>query len=68
MCEGASTGLTPGAKVTLMEHTQSVTVSEQLLGRVIDGAGRPLDKLAPVVGSNFPSGGSKHLPYGSSKH
>lgn len=62
MCEGASTGLTPGAKVTLLEHTQSVTVSEQLLGRVIDGAGRPLDKLAPVVGTNFPLVGQNICP------
>lgn len=62
MCEGVSTGLTPGAKVTLLGHTQSVTVSEQLLGRVIDGAGRPLDKLAPVVGSTFPLVGQTICP------
>lgn len=62
MCEGVSTGLTPGAKVTLLGTTQSVTVSEQLLGRIIDGSGKPLDKLNPVVGSNFPLVGQNICP------
>ena len=62
MCEGGSPGLTPGAKVTLLGQTQSVTVSEQLLGRVIDGAGRPLDKRAPVIGSKIPLVGDNICP------
>ena len=45
MCEGAGTGLTPGAAVTVLGDSESVSVGGHLLGRIIDGAGRPLDGL-----------------------
>ncbi|MDA9557535.1 flagellar protein export ATPase FliI [Vibrio sp.] len=37
------TGMLPGAKVTPLEEKAHIPVGVELLGRVIDGAGRPLD-------------------------
>ena len=62
MCEGASTGLTPGAKVTLLGDGETVTVGEHLLGRIIDGAGRPLDGFAPLTGPTVPLRGVSISP------
>ena len=45
MCEGSADGLRPGAKVTPLLNSGSLQVGEDLLGRVIDGAGQPLDGL-----------------------
>lgn len=50
MCEGASTGLTPGAHVSVLDDGEQVTVGEHLLGRIIDGAGKPLDGLPLGIG------------------
>jgi flagellum-specific ATP synthase len=50
MCEGASTGLTPGAQVSVLDDGEQVTVGEHLLGRIIDGAGKPLDGLPLGMG------------------
>jgi len=50
MCEGASTGLTPGAHVSVLDDGEQVTVGEHLLGRIIDGAGKPLDGLPLGMG------------------
>lgn len=41
-------GLSPGARVTPTGRATEAAVSPALLGRVIDGAGRPLDGLGPV--------------------
>ena len=38
-----ASGLTPGARVVPVEYTDKIAVGSALLGRVIDGAGRPLD-------------------------
>lgn len=54
MCEGNFAGLTPGAKVTLLGDGEMATVGEDLCGRVIDGAGRPLDGFANVMGNKVP--------------
>ena len=62
MCEGASTGLTPGAKVTLLGDGEMVTVGEDLLGRIIDGAGRPLDGFADATGSKVSLRGESISP------
>lgn len=43
-------GITPGAAVISLGHAAEVSVGQQLLGRVIDGAGVPLDNLGPVKG------------------
>ena len=44
--------LRPGAKVVAIEHDDSVEVGPSLLGRVIDGAGRPLDDKGPINGEH----------------
>ncbi len=43
MALGDLTGLRVGAKVRLTHRRLQVTVSEQLVGRVLDGLGRPMD-------------------------
>ena len=62
MCEGAAAGLVPGAKVTVLGDGESVTVGEQLLGRIIDGAGRPLDGLPGMSGKTVPLRGETISP------
>jgi flagellum-specific ATP synthase len=43
MAEGHADGLAPGARVIPAGRTMSVAVSADLLGRVIDGSGAPID-------------------------
>jgi flagellum-specific ATP synthase len=43
MAEGHADGLTPGARVIPAGRTMEVAVGSELLGRVIDGGGAPLD-------------------------
>ena len=62
MCEGAAAGLTPGAKVTVLGDSESVIVGDQLLGRIIDGAGRPLDGFPAISGSSVPLRGEAISP------
>ena len=62
MCEGTPTGLTPGAKVTRVGEGEMVTVGDELLGRIIDGAGRPLDGFANVTGNRVPLRGESISP------
>ncbi len=42
------TGVLPGAKVTPMTSEAGLSVGMELLGRVIDGVGNPLDGLGPI--------------------
>ncbi len=44
-------GLSPGAKVTPLGYNSAILVGEPLLGRTIDGAGRPLDNQPAPVGN-----------------
>lgn len=46
-------GVVPGAKVTPVLHEQGVPLSMNLLGRVVDGAGKPLDGKGPIKATNF---------------
>ena len=62
MCEGAAAGLTPGARVTVLGDSELVTVGDQLLGRIIDGAGRPLDGFPAISGSSVPLRGETISP------
>lgn len=62
MCEGAATGLTPGARVRVLDDGDSVTVDVNLLGRIIDGAGRPLDGLPATEGLSIPLRGDVISP------
>ena len=50
MCEGSADGLRPGAAVSPVADSGRVPVGPELLGRVIDGAGMPLDGLSPKTG------------------
>jgi flagellum-specific ATP synthase len=45
---GEPDGIRPGSRVTPHGRTFSVPVGDALLGRVIDGLGRPLDGLGPI--------------------
>ena len=42
------TGILPGARVTPMTTESGIPVGMELLGRVIDGVGNPLDGLGPI--------------------
>ena len=48
MPTGDMRGLMPGARVRPAASVSEVHVGEELLGRVLDGTGRPLDGLGPV--------------------
>ncbi len=45
---GETVGVSPGSKVKLSPQPLSVPVGESLLGRVIDGLGRPIDGKGPI--------------------
>ncbi|MFP4155599.1 MAG: flagellar protein export ATPase FliI [Halothiobacillaceae bacterium] len=45
-------GLSPGARVTPTGLSIKIPMSEALLGRVVDGAGEPLDGKGPILGSS----------------
>ncbi len=49
MLFGESTGISPGTRVTGEQSAQTVQVGEGLLGRVINGLGRPIDGKGPVL-------------------
>jgi flagellum-specific ATP synthase len=45
----------PGSRVVARQHKASVAVGPQLLGRIIDGLGNPIDGLGPLnVDQSFP--------------
>lgn len=48
---GATAGVRPGDAVCGLEQVQSVRVGPDLLGRCINGLGRPIDGLGPVRGT-----------------
>ncbi len=48
MCFDSQTGLRPGLEIMALGRRRSVPVGRQLLGRVIDGVGRPVDGKGPV--------------------
>ncbi|MGC9320448.1 MAG: EscN/YscN/HrcN family type III secretion system ATPase, partial [Armatimonadota bacterium] len=47
---GRADDVEPGARVTALGEQLRVPVGEELLGRVIDGTGRPLDDRGPIRG------------------
>ena len=49
---GPITGVFPSANVLATGRRPSVGVSNDLLGRIIDGAGRPIDNKAPIISSD----------------
>ncbi len=46
---GSISGMTPSARVIPTQHSREVLVGEGLLGRVLDGTGRPLDGRGPLA-------------------
>lgn len=46
-------GVVPGARVTPMVNFKGIPLGSTLLGRVIDGAGKPLDGKGPIVTTQF---------------
>jgi flagellum-specific ATP synthase len=56
-------GIRPGSLVHVHESASSVMVSEAMLGRVLDGLGRPLDGGEPILSNTFyPLSGSISNP------
>src|SRR5262249_18219152 len=53
MALGDATGIGPGARVTASGQPLKVDVSDELLGRALDGLGRPIDGLGPVPGGSW---------------
>ncbi|QFI36666.1 flagellar protein export ATPase FliI [Moritella marina ATCC 15381] len=43
------TGIIPGAKVTPLNETQGIPVGMALLGRVLDGVGKPIDGKGEII-------------------
>ncbi|CAM2955877.1 flagellar protein export ATPase FliI [Moritella viscosa] len=43
------TGIIPGAKVTPLNETQGIPVGMELLGRVLDGVGKPIDGKGELI-------------------
>lgn len=50
---GDTQGLSPNAEVLPMDGGVKVGVGEQMLGRVLDGSGQPLDGLGPIEVDEF---------------
>ncbi len=44
-------GISPGNAVTARTTTRQITLSEDILGRVINGLGEPIDDKGPLVGT-----------------
>src|SRR3954471_23648973 len=53
MALGDATGIGPGAKVTGSGQPLKVAVSAALLGRALDGLGRPLDGKGPIPNTQW---------------
>ncbi len=51
---GNMAGIGPGSIVEATSKPITVKVSDRLLGRVLDGLGRPMDDKGPVDGEDFP--------------
>ena len=46
-------GLQPGARVIPVSSQQGMRIGLQLLGRVVNGIGQPLDNKGPLIGDEF---------------
>ena len=46
---GEMRGLRPGCRIRMLRHNPAISVSEDLLGRVIDGLGHPIDGGPPII-------------------
>jgi flagellum-specific ATP synthase len=48
MCLGDISGIRPGSHVIATGQAQAVGVGSELLGRIVDGLGQPIDNLGPI--------------------
>jgi flagellum-specific ATP synthase len=55
MALGEAVGVGPGARVSATGRALRVDVSDDLLGRAIDGLGRPIDGMGPTAGASSAS-------------
>ncbi len=56
-------GLSPGARITPLNKVVEVPVTHDLLGRIIDGQGNPLDNKGPIKASrHYPLSGKQINP------
>ena len=55
MPTGHLQGLVPNARVTPLQGACEAVVGDELLGRVLDGAGRPLDDKGPLLTNKYRS-------------
>ena len=62
---GEMRGISPGSSVRVTGSLFTVPVGEALLGRVLDGLGRPIDGKGPLIcQSAYPAAGSAPPPLG----
>ena len=48
---GEIMGISPGSPVSVNSQPMNIPVGEQLLGRILDGMGNPIDGKGPITGS-----------------
>lgn len=51
---GETYGINPGAKIFVKGKQSYIELSDEILGRVIDGIGNPIDNGFPIHGSPYP--------------
>ncbi len=61
-CDDSTAGVEPGASVRIEKTSNQVQVGDALLGRVIDGAGRPLDRRPLLLHKGYPFRGKALNP------
>lgn len=65
---GSMSGLTPGSRVVTLGRPAEVAVGPQLLGRVLDGLGRPIDNgPAPELPARYPLSAHPGNPLGRAR-
>jgi len=46
---GSTSGISPGSIVEAIDKPVTIKVSDQILGRILDGLGNPMDSLPPIT-------------------
>ncbi len=62
MATGEMSGIRHGSRVMSMGKNISINVSENLIGRVIDAVGNPIDGKGPIDGDHYPLFGCSPNP------
>jgi flagellum-specific ATP synthase len=50
---GKTTGISPGSRILATGHVMRVPVGEQLLGRILNGLGKPIDDKGAIIPDDF---------------